>query len=413
MPGELVRSEVLQSLAEASNLRLMDAARETNYRASKNTRRTQALPLRTHGRRWAGTVSLYEGVVSRDTAYQHRSQVLHCGRPQHITNFTSQVPVLRCPFTFPWLHRHGRPPHVSCWSAPITVFLEKFPRRVGLLAHSLGRLLWFCGPADRPGLQVLALTPRGLGSPGPALLSLRTSSDSCLQSSLLRLGLTICLPRMLHGRLTTGLARTHAGHRHCRYARTGDDGLGHRNSDDETEVKAPADAPPPSADQAATGSVKQPGEHPLQNYLARFVSIIGLFCLVTTGIVLSVGNIEDGDTADNPVDLTQNLHFTPTSPTITGNPQMEPIGPEKLERFLYIAMIAGLLWMVVALCCPNLLIVQTINHQACLGELDKSVLHLLGATLIFAVGAAFLPLINFVAFLTTLPFQVCSARCSA
>ncbi|KAI8484813.1 hypothetical protein Bbelb_374100 [Branchiostoma belcheri] len=31
---------------------------------------------------------------------------------------------------------------------------------------------------------------------------------------------------MLHGRLTTGLARTHAGHRHCRYARTGDDGLG-------------------------------------------------------------------------------------------------------------------------------------------------------------------------------------------
>ncbi|KAI8491705.1 hypothetical protein Bbelb_305100 [Branchiostoma belcheri] len=35
-----------------------DAARETNYRAGKNTRRTQALPLRTHGRRWAGTVSL-------------------------------------------------------------------------------------------------------------------------------------------------------------------------------------------------------------------------------------------------------------------------------------------------------------------------------------------------------------------
>ncbi|KAI8492244.1 hypothetical protein Bbelb_301410 [Branchiostoma belcheri] len=31
---------------------------------------------------------------------------------------------------------------------------------------------------------------------------------------------------MLHGRLTTGLARTHAGHRHCRYTRTGDDGLG-------------------------------------------------------------------------------------------------------------------------------------------------------------------------------------------
>ncbi|XP_078672086.1 proton channel OtopLc-like [Branchiostoma floridae x Branchiostoma belcheri] len=166
-----------------------------------------------------------------------------------------------------------------------------------------------------------------------------------------------------------------------------------RSGDDETEVKAP----PPSADQAGTGSVKQ-GEHSLQNYLARFVSIIGLFCLVTTGIVLSVGNIEDGDAADNPVDLTQNLHFTPTSPT--ANSQMEPIGPEKLERFLYIAMIAGLLWMAVALCCPNLLIVQTTNHQACSGQLDKSVLHLLGATLIFAVGAAFLPLINFVAFLS-------------
>ncbi|KAI8502540.1 hypothetical protein Bbelb_201280, partial [Branchiostoma belcheri] len=31
---------------------------------------------------------------------------------------------------------------------------------------------------------------------------------------------------MLNGELTTGLARTHAGHRHCRYTRTGVVGLG-------------------------------------------------------------------------------------------------------------------------------------------------------------------------------------------
>ncbi|XP_066282201.1 proton channel OTOP1-like isoform X3 [Branchiostoma lanceolatum] len=138
------------------------------------------------------------------------------------------------------------------------------------------------------------------------------------------------------------------------------------------------------------------GEHPMQNYLSRLVSIICLFCLVTTGIVLSVGH-STGDAANNPVDFSGTpANITPASPT--GTPQMEPIGPEELERFLYIAMIAGLLWMIATLVCPKLLIVQTTNRHGCSGQLDKSVLHLLGATLIFAVGAAFLPLIDLVAY---------------
>ncbi|XP_066279101.1 uncharacterized protein [Branchiostoma lanceolatum] len=153
-----------------------------------------------------------------------------------------------------------------------------------------------------------------------------------------------------------------------------------------------------SADPERLGPVgDEHGEHPMQNYLSRFVSIICLFCLVTTGIVISVGNMNS--TGDN-----MDVEFTVRTPNITppptGHPHMELIGPEKLERFLYIAMIAGLLWMIATLVCPKLLIVQTTNQHGCSEQLDKSVLHLLGATLIFAVGAAFLPLINFVAFLS-------------
>ncbi|KAI8484857.1 hypothetical protein Bbelb_374540 [Branchiostoma belcheri] len=48
-----------------------------------------------------------------------------------------------------------------------------------------------------------------------------TTKPSCVIT-----GQRFCSLRMLHGRLTTGLARTHAGHRHCRHARTGEDGLG-------------------------------------------------------------------------------------------------------------------------------------------------------------------------------------------
>eukprot|EP00058_Branchiostoma_floridae_P005402 XP_002590890.1 hypothetical protein BRAFLDRAFT_101158 [Branchiostoma floridae] len=70
-------------------------------------------------------------------------------------------------------------------------------------------------------------------------------------------------------------------------------------------------------------------EHPMQNYLSRFVSIICLFCMVTAGIVLSVGN-SAVDPMDNPVELTGTSNSTPTAQHI------EPIGPEKLERFLYI-----------------------------------------------------------------------------
>ncbi|XP_035691642.1 proton channel OtopLc-like [Branchiostoma floridae] len=154
---------------------------------------------------------------------------------------------------------------------------------------------------------------------------------------------------------------------------------------------------PPAAETGPTGTFTSDnhGEHPMamQNYLARFVSIICLFCLVTAGIVLSVGN-STVDPMDNPVEFTGTSNTTPTPP------HMEPIGPEKLERFLYIAMIAGLVWMTITLCCPSVLITQTTNHHGCSGRLDTSVLHLLGATLIFAVGAAFLPLINFVGFLS-------------
>ncbi|XP_066282200.1 proton channel OtopLc-like isoform X2 [Branchiostoma lanceolatum] len=139
------------------------------------------------------------------------------------------------------------------------------------------------------------------------------------------------------------------------------------------------------------------GEHPMQNYLARFVSIICLFCLVTTGIVLSIGkNI--GDAMNHHVDFTRTPNITPSP---TGNPQMEPIGPEELERFLYIVMIAGLLFLFVAVFHSNVLIVQTTDNQRGLsGQLDYSVLHLLVATVIFAIGALFLPAINIIAYST-------------
>ncbi|CAH1262023.1 Hypp2495 [Branchiostoma lanceolatum] len=135
----------------------------------------------------------------------------------------------------------------------------------------------------------------------------------------------------------------------------------------------------------------------MQNYLARFVSIICLFCLVTTGIVLSIGkNI--GDAMNHHVDFTRTPNITPSP---TGNPQMELIGPEELERFLYIVMIAGLLFLFVAVFHSNVLIVQTTDNQRGLsGQLDYSVLHLLVATVIFAIGALFLPAINIIAYST-------------
>ncbi|XP_035666001.1 proton channel OtopLc-like [Branchiostoma floridae] len=166
--------------------------------------------------------------------------------------------------------------------------------------------------------------------------------------------------------------------------------------DAETEPKDAVQQNPARVEHRNTFS-EEHGEHPMQNYLSRFVSIICLFCVVTAGIVLSVGN-SAVDPIDNPVEFTGTSNSTPTPL------HMEPIGPEKLERFLYIAMIAGLLWIIVTLLCPNFLIVQTTNHHGCSGQLDKAMLHLLGATLIFAVGAAFLPLINFVAYLS-------NARC--
>ncbi|KAI8491477.1 hypothetical protein Bbelb_306770 [Branchiostoma belcheri] len=45
-------------MAEASKKQFEVRVAETNYKASKNTRRTQALPMHTHGSRGAGTVFL-------------------------------------------------------------------------------------------------------------------------------------------------------------------------------------------------------------------------------------------------------------------------------------------------------------------------------------------------------------------
>ncbi|KAI8513855.1 MutS protein msh4 [Branchiostoma belcheri] len=75
-----------------------DAARETNYRTSKNTRRTQAWPLHTHRSRGAGTVSLcfpLSSSLSQTVLPTHRTPSFYSQITDKTTDYKSDTLVSR------------------------------------------------------------------------------------------------------------------------------------------------------------------------------------------------------------------------------------------------------------------------------------------------------------------------------